>query len=73
MENTLQITIKGGNTLTPYEMYAIKTIQGEIAIGYYNDNKKTFRTDSHSDIALDDIVAYASIEELQDKMNEFGR
>ena len=46
MENTLQITIKAGNTLTPYEMYAIKTIQGEIAIGYYNDNKKIFRTDS---------------------------
>ena len=72
MDSTLQITIKSGNTLTPYEMYAIKTIQGEIAIGYYNDNKKTFRTDSHSDIALDDIVAYASIEELQDKMNTFG-
>ena len=73
MENTLQITIKGGNTLTPYEMYANKTIQGEIAIGYYNDNKKIFRTDSHSNIPLDDIVAYASIEELQDKMNAFGR
>ena len=73
MENTLQITIKGGNTLTPYEMYAIKTNQGEIAIGYYNDNKKIFRTDSHSNIPLDDIVAYANIEELQDKMNAFGR
>lgn len=73
MENTLQITIKGGNTLTPYEMYAIKTNHGEIAIGYYNDNKKIFRTDSHSNILLDDIVAYASIEELQDKMNAFGR
>ena len=73
MENTLQITIKGGNTLTPYEMYAIKTNHGEIAIGYYNDSKKVFRTDSHSNIALDDIVSYASIEELQDKMNTFGR
>ena len=73
MENTLQITIKGGNTLTPYEMYAIKTNHGEIAIGYYNDNKKIFRTDSHSNIPLDYIVAYASIEELQDKMNAFGR
>ena len=73
MENTLQITIKGGNTLSPYEMYAIKTNHGEIAIGYYNDNKKVFRTDSHSDIALDDIVAYANIEELQVKMNAFGR
>ena len=54
-------------------MYAIKTNHGEIAIGYYNDNKKTFRTDSHSDIPLDDIIAYASIEELQDKMIAFGR
>ena len=61
MENTLQITIKGGNTLTPYEMYAIKTNHGEIAIGYYNDNKKIFRPDSHSNIPLDDIVSYASI------------
>ena len=73
MENTLQIIIKGGNTLTPYEMYAIKTNHGELAIGYYDDNKMTFRTDNHFDIALDDIVAYASIEELQDKMNAFGR
>ena len=73
MENTLQITIKSGNTLTPYEMYAIKTNRGELAIGYYSDQKKIFRTDSHSDIVLDDIVAYASIEELQDKMNAFGR
>ena len=73
MENTLQITIKCGNTLSPYDMYAIKTNHWEIAIGYYNDNKKVFRTDSHSDIALDDIIAYASIEELQDKMNAFGR
>lgn len=73
MENTLQITIKEGNTLTPYEMYAIKTIHGELAIGYYNDNKKIFRTNSHLDIVLDDIVAYACIEELQDKMNAFGR
>jgi len=73
MENTLQITIKSGNTLTPYEMYAIKTNRGELAIGYYSDQKKIFITDSHSDIVLDDIVAYASIEELQDKMNAFGR
>ena len=73
MDSTLQITLKNGNTLTPYEMYAIKTNQEEIAIGYYNDNKKIFRTDSHSNIPLDDIVAYASIEELQDKMNAFGR
>lgn len=73
MENTLQITIKEGNVLTPYEMYAIKTRHGELAIGYYSDNKKIFRTNSHSDIALDDIVAYACIEELQDKMNAFGR
>lgn len=73
MENTLQITIKSGNTLTPYEMYAIKTNRGELAIGYYNNQKKIFRTDSQSDIVLDDIVAYASIEELQDKMNAFGR
>ena len=73
MENTIQITIKEGNTLTPYEMNAIKTKYGELAIGYYSDSKKIFRTDSHSDIALDDIVAYASIEELQVKMNAFGR
>ncbi len=73
MENTLQITIKSGNTLTPYEMYAIKTNRGEIAIGYYSNSKKSFRTDSHSDIALDDIVAYANIEELQNKLNAFGR
>lgn len=73
MENTLQITIKSGNTLTPYEMYAIKTNNGELAIGYYNDHKKIFRTDSGSDITIDDIVAYASIKELQDKMNAFGR
>ena len=73
MENTIQITIKEGNTLTPYEMYAIKTKHGELAIGYYSDSKKIFRTDSHSDIALSDIVAYACIEELQDKMNSFGR
>ena len=73
MKNTIQITIKEGNTLTPYEMYAIKTKHGELAIGYYSDSKKIFRTDSHSNIPLDDIVAYASIEELQDKMNAFGR
>ena len=73
MENTLQITIKGGNTLTPYEMYAVKTKSGELAIGYYNECKMVFRTDSRSDIAIDDIIAYASIEELQDKMNAFGR
>ena len=73
MENTLQITIKGGNTLTPYEMYAIKTKNGELTIGYYNNQKNILITDSHSDIALDDIVAYANIEELQVKMNAFGR
>ena len=73
MENTLQITIKEGNTLAPYEMYAIKTNSGELAIGYYSEQKKIFRTNSHSDIALDDIVAYACIEELQDKMNTVGR
>ena len=73
MENTLQITIKGGNTLTPYEMYAVKTNYGELAIGYYDERKMVFRTDSQSDIAIDDIIAYASIEELQDKMNAFGR
>ena len=39
MEHTLQITIKSGNTLTPYEMYAIKTKNGELAIGYYNNQK----------------------------------
>lgn len=73
MENTLQITIKEGNTLEPYEMYAIKTNRGELAIGYYSEQKKIFKTDSRSDIVLDDIVAYASIEELQDKLNAFGR
>ena len=71
MEHTLQITIKSGNTLTPYEMYAIKTKNGELAIGYYNNQKNILITDSHSDIVIEDIVAYANIEELQNKMNEF--
>lgn len=73
MENILQITIKSGNTLTLYEMYIIKTNSGKLAIGYYSYHKKAFRTDVGLSIALDDIVAYASIEELQNKMNIFGR
>lgn len=73
MEEILQITIKEGNTLTPYEMYAIKTNGGEIAIGYYDEHKMVFRTDGHFNIDPNDIIAYASIEELQDKMNAFGR
>lgn len=40
MEEQIQITIKSGNNLTPYEAYAIKTVDGELAIGYYSDTKK---------------------------------
>lgn len=73
MENILQITIKEGNLLAPYEMYAIKTNNGELAIGYYSESKKIFRTNTNFDIALDNIIAYANLEELQDKMNAFGK
>ena len=67
---TVQITINSGNALTPYEVYAVKTKKRELVIGYYNEDKNVFKSDTHSDIALDDIVAYASLEELQDKMNK---
>ncbi len=71
MEEQIQISIKSGNDLTPYEAYAIKTVDGELAIGYYSDTKKVFKTDDHRNIPISKICVYANIEELQNKMNAF--
>ena len=72
-EKILNVIIKPGNDLIPYDMYAIKTTMGELAIGFYSEGRKAFRTDDHRDIPLKNICAYASLEELQKSMNSFNR
>ena len=43
---TVQITINSGNALTPYEVYAVKTKKRELVIGYYNEDKNVFKSDT---------------------------
>lgn len=69
----LNVTINSGNKLNPYEQYAIKTSDNALYIGYYSPTKNRFRSIDGESILLKNIVAFASIEELQSKMNQFGK